>query len=377
MSGDGKLETGSRRWPRALLTACVLIALVEALVASQSERFMDATPLMYREKLRWVDAPRPAEVVVFGDSSAVAAVRPSQIEAFLPAGVRVLNLGMTAVGPTGAEILLRRYLRAGASPKLAVLSFSPRSLTDDPPAFFVSYPLTHLLDAASLARVIVRSSRPAYALSWALSRLPSFRYREDLETGALSLIFDRLPELEPRYFDSLGWSGNPINYDRFQWRYTRRSQRNRELGEALRREQGWHYFREYALPSERLPDGLPLDSPPFEGARREAIALDRFLALCESHRVTVLVVPSARPAARMRALDAEGGDRRFRAFWNAMFVAHTNVHHTKQQALAWPHRYFADGAHVNPEGDERYGDLVGPLVARVYAGLPAGGDSSR
>jgi hypothetical protein len=367
--GADSMDSGNqgRRRPRALLWALALILVIEAIVAMSDERFANGTVLLYREKLRWADGAASGDVLVFGDSSAVAAVRPSEIESYLPADTRVLNFGLTATGPTGSEIVLRRYLDTHEPPWLVVLSYAPRSLTDDPPEFFVKYALTHLIGPGDIVRVSYRSSDPKYLLIWGLSRIPSYRYREDLGTASLSLLFGSFPALEPHYYQYLGWEENPTNDYRFRWFYHDRVGRNRGLLESLREEGGWHYFKEYAIPGEVLPADLPLYSPPFEGVRREAIALDALLTLCDQEGIPVLVVPSARPAARWASLQAEDGAERFAQFWRVAFTRHPTVRHTAEQAVGWPHRFFSDGAHLNPEGASRYAELVGPIVARALA----------
>ena len=269
---------------------------VELLVAATAPSFMESQPLIYETKLAALDAGTlRGEVIVLGDSTAVAAFRPDALEPALPEGWRLSNLALPGSGPVVGEYLLRRILAAGSGeppPRLVVLSFSTLSFTQWRPNF-VEYPLTHLLPLGPVLRAAWAERDLGYLLEWIATRMPSLRHREELKSGALSLLFDRWPRLAERF---RALTRDTTHDALFRWRYTKRAERNRQLAQELLRQRGWHLFDEMRLPEGELDAQVRYDQgafyfPAFVATPREERALERLLDLCEAHSI-----PGARAA---------------------------------------------------------------------------------
>jgi hypothetical protein len=352
-------SSSERALPLALIAALAVVVCVELGVGATATSFMESQPLIYETKLAALDAGTlRGEVVVLGDSTAVAALRPSALQAALPDGWRLANLALPGSGPVVGEFLLRRILAAAPGeppPRLLVLHFSTLSFTEWRPNF-VEYPLTHLLPLGPVLRAAWAERDLGYLLEWIATRLPTVRHREELKSGALSLLFDRWPALADRY---RALTADTSHDALFRWRTTRRAERNRHLAQQLLRERGWHRFDEMRLPEGELDANVRYDRgaflfPPFAATPREEQALARLLGLCAAHSIPVLVLPAAQPRALAEALDRDGGAERLDAFSRRVFAGRPGVAAPEGLRLPWPHRFFGDLAHLNEAGAERY-----------------------
>ncbi len=365
-------SSSERGLPLALLGAIGVVLCIELLVGATAPSFMESQPLIYETKLAALDAGTlRGEVVVLGDSTAVAALRPDALEAALPEGWRMLNLALPGSGPVVAEFLLRRILDSPSlePPRLVVLHFSTLSFTEWRPNF-VEYPLTHLLPLGPVLRASWAEGDLGYLLEWVATRLPTLRHREELKSGALSLLFDRWPGLVPAW---RSFTSDDSHDALFQWRHLRRAERNRQLAQELLRQRGWHLFDEMRLPGGELHpdvryDSGPFEFPPFAATPREEGALARLLDLCAEHSISVLVLPSAQPRALAEALDREGGGERLDAFARRAMGEREGVALPLGLRMPWPHAYFGDLAHVNEAGVERYTREVLPVLRDAAAG---------
>jgi acyl carrier protein len=359
--------------PRALLVALAVVACVEWAVGASATRFMESQPLVYETKLAALDGALRGDVVFLGDSTSVAAVLPAAVQQAFPEDARAVNLALPGSGPVVAEYLLDRLLAGGREPpRLLVLAFSTLSFTEWRENF-VEYPLTHLLPAGPVLRAAIAERDPGYLLEWLATRLPSVRHREELKSGALSLLFDRWPGLTDPW---RALTGNDDHGMLFRWNYERRSLRNRRLAEDLLRQRGWRLFEEMRLPSGELGrevrfDRGPFRFPPFAPTPREERALARLLERCRERGIPVLVLPAAQPRALALALAREGGGERLDAFARRHFGAATGAPAPLGLALPWPHRYFADLAHVNEAGLARYTETILPALRDAAARLTA------
>jgi hypothetical protein len=372
-SSDAPSAHGARRWPSALIAAIGVVVGLEALVGVTAPGFMESQPLIYHTKLGALDGALAGEVVFFGDSTTVASVRPQAVQHAFPEDLRVVNLAMPGSGPLVAELVLRRLLAEWpAPPRLVVLGFSTLSYTRWR-INFVEYPLTHLLPFGSALGAARADRDPDYLLDWTAARLPSVRHREQMKSGALSLLFDRWPGLAVRYHALIR---GELDAAQFRWRYRERGARNRRLAAELLRERGWRLFEEMRLPAGELDPGVRFDQgefhfPPFEAAAREEQALVRLLDACEAHGIPVLVLPVAQPRAQAEALDLAGGDQRLDAFAARVFDGRPGVRVPHGLRFAWPHRYFADLAHVNEAGLARYTATIEPMLRETARAMRA------
>jgi hypothetical protein len=361
-----------RRWPLALLGVLAVVGCVELAVGLTARSYMESQPLIYETKLAALDSGTlRGDVIILGDSTGVAALRPDALEAVLPPGWRVANLAMPGSGPVVGEFLLRRLLDArsgGPPPRLVVLHYSTLVFTELRENF-VEYPLTHLLPLGPVLRAAWEQRDFGYLLEWIATRLPTVRQREELKSGLLSLLFDRWPSLADRY---RAIARDDSHDALFRWRYERRAERNHKLAEELVRQRGWHPFGEMRLKEGRLDVGVRYDTglfyfPPFDPVPREERALQRLLDLCDAHAIPVLVLPSAQPRALTEALDLAGGRERIDAFQQRSFAARSSVSVPLGLRLPWPHPYFGDLVHLNENGVERYTQEILPLLHAAAA----------
>jgi hypothetical protein len=349
-----------------------VIALIEVVVAATATHFMESQPLIYQTKLDAFDDELAGDIIVFGDSTAVASVVPEVLQRAVPNGMRIVNWALPGSGPVVAEYLMEKILEDErlATPELVILSFSTLSFTDWR-SNFVEYPLTHLLPLGPVVKAAWAEGDVGYLLEWVATRLPSLRHREEIKTGALSIVFDRWPALAERYRVI---TANADLDSVFAWRHFDRVARNDHLAMEILAGGGWRLFEEMRLPGGELDRNVRYDQgrfyfPPFEATGREEQALERLLDLCEANGIRVLVLPSAQPEALDAALALEGGGDRIEAFEQRMFGGRPNVLVPLGLRLPWPHAYFADLAHVNEAGAERYGDTMLPVLRASAAGL--------
>ena len=365
-------SSSERGLPLALLGAIAVVVCVELGVAATAPSFMESQPLIYETKLAGLDAGTlRGDVIVLGDSTAVAAFRPDALEEALPEGWRLSNLALPGSGPVVGEFLLRRILATASGappPRLVVLSFSTLSFTEWRPNF-VEYPLTHLLPLGPVLRAAWAERDFGYLLEWIATRMPTLRHREEIKSGALSLLFDRWPGLADRY---RALTRDKTHDALFRWRYEKRAERNRQLAQELLRRRGWHLFDEMRLPEGELDTRVRYDRgvfyfPPFVATPREERALTRLLDLCEAHSIPVLVLPSAQPRALTEALDLAGGAERLDAFAQRAFGGRPGVAAPLGLRMPWPHRFFGDLAHVDEAGEERYTREILPSLREAAA----------
>ncbi len=363
-SSDASSERGL---PRALLGAIAVVLCVELLVGASSTNFMESQPLIYETKLAALDTGTlHGEVIVLGDSTGVAALRPSELDEALPEGWQLANVALPGSGPVVGEFLLRRILAPGSRvppPRLVVLHFSTLSFTEWRPNF-VEYPLTHLLPLGPVMKAAWAEHDFDYVLEWIATRLPSLRHREEIKSGALSLLFDRWPGLAEHY---RAITGDTTHEALFRWRYSGRAARNRQLAEQVLHERGWHRFDEMRLPEGELSTDVRYDRgtfyfPPFVATPREERALVRLLELCDAHSIPVLVLPSAQPRALTEALDLDGGAERLDAFEQRVFAGRPGVAVPLGLRMPWPHPLFGDLAHLEQAGIEQYTQRIVPTL---------------
>jgi hypothetical protein len=369
-SGGG----GRRRWPVALLVALGVMAAIEVALQLNCDAYIDQVTLMYHEKLRRAQSGPPDDVLVLGDSVAVAGIRPSLVAEAFPEDVSLYNYAMPGTGPTGAELVLRRYLGAHAAPRLVVLLYSPVGLGADGERILQTGVLRLLFGPLDALRVAWRQRRPDYVWHWLGTRLPTVRYRDSIRTGLLSLVLDAYPSLEPSAREWLGIPSHPTALYRFRWDYRERVERNRRFRERLAEERGWHYFRERALPGEQLPPQDHFQVPGLEVLRAERIALRRVMAMCERAGCGgVLVLPPPVPLALAEALEQGPGRAQMESLWKETLAPYADAMGPDPLYISLPHALFSDPTHPNPAGAVRYTREILPILTRAWETVAARG----
>lgn len=365
-SSQDAQRQGARSWA---LVATLLVTLgIGVVVGLASRRIAGAAVLMFDLKRARAQAGPPLDVMLLGDSTAVAAVQAREIERALPAGVRVYNFGLPASGPSGAEVLLRLHLESHPAPRLVLLGFSPWMLLDRRD-LFEGFVLPSLFGPGDAARATLRDARPGYLLHWVVGRWPTLRHRDDLRSASFSLLLQLSPRAEPLLRGWLGYRDDPVGVHAFRWHYMQRSRRNQALAAQLEQDRGWHYWRDAAMPGERLPDAYAFRDPEFRASPRETQALEAVLSLCRAAGSPVLALPMPQPEGRMQAMARRGDAARFEAFWQDIARRHPELTLASQRLTPAPHAWFADNAHVHPEGARLYTQALLPLVTAMYGSV--------
>ncbi len=359
--------SSSRRVPKALLAALLAVACVEVFTARTASLWMNSDALFLRTKLQEVESGPPVDILILGDSQAVAALHPDKLAAGLPENTRIYNFGLPAVGPTGAEIFLKRYLERHPPPKLIVVANTARIFIEDP-RLFANYTVRHLLNFDEVLLAAQRDGDFDYVLQWLATRLPTLRHRDAIRTGLASLVFDALPELHARAW---GWLRGSLrkrkDFEGFLWEYTGRKERNERYARDLALNRGWRYWVEVAHPIGVLPDEIRFVANPFHPEPREVDALESLLVTCHERGIPVLLVPLPFPRAHADAIHAQGGENRVERFWSDIGRRHPGTLATENWILEMPHRSFSDQSHVNARGLAEYTAFITPLIANAYA----------
>ncbi len=351
--------------PWALVGTLVVTLAIAVAVGLASRNIENAVTLMYDLKSERAHAGPPVDVLLLGDSTAVAAVQAREIERALGAEVRVYNFALAATGPSGAEVILRRYLATHPPPRLVLLGFSPWTLLEQR-ELFEGFVVPSLFGFGDTLRATWRDRRPNDLLRWLGGRWPTFRHREDLRSGTVSLLLQAIPEAEPRMRAWLGFGNDPTAVFAFRWRYMNRSSRNQELRMQLEESRGWHYWRDAAMPDERLPDGFGVPDPAFRPSVREVAALDTVLGTCHEMGSVALALPMPQPVTRVQVMTSRGDRARFKSLWRELARRHPGLQLADPIDLPTQHRWFADNTHLNPAGARRYTQSILPLVRSVY-----------
>jgi len=114
--------------PRYLLTVCGVMALlyIAPFFLARSAVYGRVNPSFFAKPLNYAfeTAGQNADVVIFGDSTALLGIDPSQMSSAL--GVKVLNVVNTQPSlVVNNDMSLRYYLRSNRPPKLIVFYFAP------------------------------------------------------------------------------------------------------------------------------------------------------------------------------------------------------------------------------------------------------------
>src|SRR5437016_3106661 len=111
-------------WPRGLLGALVLVAAVECALERSWLDLDDPVSLSWRLSARAAEREAPGcALLCMGDSLVKLSMIPQVLEA--QTGLRAYNLAVARGPAPAAYFLLKRALRAGASPQAIVVDFKP------------------------------------------------------------------------------------------------------------------------------------------------------------------------------------------------------------------------------------------------------------
>jgi hypothetical protein len=344
-----------------------VVALAEVSLFACRPRFLDEVTLLYRHKMQRAADGHADQVLILGDSLAVAAIKPQLLEGAFEPGTLIYNYGMPALGPLGTRIVVRAFLEANPPPKLACLLYTPAVLANDPDEHLLRTGALRLFlsgrDTLEVARL---TDRPYLALHWLGTRLAVVRYRESLMQAAVGALLGVAPGLTSVAHQWSGLGDDPVSTFKFQWRYTDRPERNRRYLEKLEADRGYHYFREREFAGGRFGDHEQFDIPRFDPSRLARSELDRLLSLLDAAGTTLFVLPAPVPRALAEAMEAGPGRENLEAFWHDSLAPWPRAHPPEPSYIPMRHSLFSDSAHPNPFGMRAYMEQVRPLFERYW-----------
>jgi len=342
------------------------------LLGTWGDRFVDTPKLAFQTKLDWAARGPSSDLVILGDSQAMASLSPTQLKPFLSPGTRVRNYALPGSGPALGEVVLRRYLGSHEPPRLVVLAYTPQAFLENAPVFN-GLVLGSDLRWDEVIRIAYGARRPGYLLDWAALRVATFSHREDLGTLVVRQLFAAERGLRRPIRNVLGRDfRNPAN---FRWVYVApRSPRNRTFLDELERENGWRLWPEYALPNG-LPDNAswPREKLVIDPDPRETAGLRALIDLCMQEELAVFVAALALPEVWMRRATSQGGLVSLEQVWADLAQRFPPLDPPIPAAIGLPHSSFADPTHLNQAGVRRYVEWVAPKIANAYSKADARG----
>lgn len=280
---------------------------------------------------------RANQIVVFGDSRAVAGVLPTVMN--LP----VENLAFPGASPVETYFLVKRVLHCPEPPRLVVIAHSASMYPQD--KFFWS--LFASLDILSTADV-----RSVEAEARALGD-------NELEHAERpkAVPFKLLPILYEVHFPPLYFGVLADGYVAARWRYN-----NRALNEAIRTS-GRSSFGT-ADGSDAISDEAKMAD--WRVSPLVNLYLDRTLAMLAAHHVPVMIMTMPINASTCEHLPAVVQPR-FSAYLEKIARANPNVELVDSTIPCWPDKFYGDAWHFNMTGTLAYSQkLQGVLVALLH-----------
>jgi hypothetical protein len=361
-----KQRTAERRWPWALVAAIAIAMAVEAGLWTGRRSFLSADDLIFDVKLERVEGGFADDVIVLGASEGMAGVRPELLGS-LPRDLTVYNYALPGMGPSGGDILLRRHLAAGSGTRALILTYSAATLGDTDILFGWEGRIRLLYRAGDVLKAVGDELPPAETLTWLATRLPSVRFRRSVKETLLSLLLDVAPPLEDPLRRRMGFGDGPLSHYKFAWLYRERAERNRRLAADLAADRGWRYFRDHALPGERLPERARLRSRALNIRESERRALARIVARCRDAGIRVVVAPVPLPRSLVDQL-GEPALALMESLFEELYANQPHVVVHGDPLRAWPHRRFSDRLHLNPQGAARFTHELEPTLSALLVG---------
>ncbi len=314
------------RYPRLMaISAAVSFGLVWLWIVTMPMAFMDPEYPSWRAKLIMLDRCDLGDAIILGDSRAAADIIPARLP------IKATNLAVGGGEPIEAYVALRRALRCGRLPRLAIVSFDPGHFVR-PDLFWERSVRFGLIDSAAVADLRATSLRigdlSVYA-AHAPGGLP-LRLRDALERI-------RFP---PLYFASLAHSAGVLRWPR-----------NRRTLAATLEARG-----QYAFGTDDGSDAVAFDGhlPAFRPLPILDHYFNRMLDLLNAHGIETRFIDMPVNEATWQA-EHPAMRAGFAAYLAGYEHRYPVFHVADDPPPHWPDRFFGDQfCHLNPAGAERF-----------------------
>ncbi len=280
---------------------------------------------------------RPNQIVVFGDSRAVAGVLPTAMD------VPVENLAFPGASPVETYFLVQRVLRCPEPPRLVVIAHSASMYPED--EFFWSL----------FASLGVLSTADIHAVEANARALNDDELEHAERPDAVPLEF--LPTLYAVHFPPLYFGVLAGGYVAARWRYN-----SRALHEAVN-SSGRSSFGT-ADGSDAISDEAKMAN--WQVSPLVNLYLDRTLALLAAYHVPVMIMTMPINTSTCEHLPAVVQPR-FSAYLAKIAQANPNVELVDSKIPCWPDRFYGDAWHFNMTGTLAYSrKLQGVLAVLLH-----------
>jgi len=324
--------------PCGVLGALVLVILVEASLGAVPLRFTDPASLNWRLSLAEAEGipARSCQVACLGDSLVKIGVLPRVIEALTGRSAR--NFAMGRAPAPATYFLLRRLLASGARPTTVVVDFKPSMLAGGPKFNLRQWQET--LHFGETRELTSRAGGFPFLVEITLGRLlPSWRGRWEIREATMSALLGQVaPTYRNNRLAQRNWGSNGGTH----LNGSRTSFDGQITGESLKK----------------------LIVPRWQCHRVNALYVEKFLALAESHGVAVLwlIAPSSPELQALR--ETQGGDAAYTAFIQAQQRRHPTLTVIDGRHAGYATSTFADATHLNGRGASALSHELAQLLAR-------------
>ncbi len=278
---------------------------------------------------------RPNQVVIFGDSRAVAGVLPTAMK------MPVENLAFPGASPVETYFLVQRVLRCPEPPRLVIIVHSASMYPEDK-YFWSLFASSGLLSTADI-RAVEANARALGDDELQHAERPS------------AVPFALLPTLYAVHFPPLYFGALAGGYVAARWRYNERA-----LHEAIA-SSGMSPFGT-ADGSDAVSDEAKMTD--WHVSPLVNMYLSRTLTLLAAHHVPVVIMTMPINASTCEQLPPVVQPR-FSAYLTKIAQANPNVELVDSTIPCWPDQFYGDAWHFNLSGTLAYSRKLQSVLATL------------
>jgi hypothetical protein len=325
--------------PTGLLGTVALIAAVECGIARHRLDLSNASAWDWSQSQRMAVREGPkSEVLCFGDSTIKLSVAPRILES--KRGGISYNLGVIGGQPAASEVLLRQALKAGAKPKIVLLSYTVGILSRPPDVNKRLWP--EILNAFESAELALRANDPDLLASLSVAQLlMSWRDRHEIRAAIGSSLDGQAPVVRE---ENLGMIRN------------------------TRANRGSHILPAYTFPADDAKIWFGVEfSNPWRCHPANAVYLDRFLNRARKAGLTVAWTITPLDPEALSLFEVSGQSLHFERFLLELQSKHPNLIVLDGRRSGYPRSQFVDPVHLNRHGATAFttdlADVIDQLVS--------------